>query len=823
MNPKLLPPDPTHLPTPNYPNPTSKTCHEWIQTGAPGYKRLHLRIAGDLGDGVVQLARLAARGFAMQEYPVELCIHPTAWIRADPGTPGAHLMIDLYALVPMEFHYSNRPYSEETNGLEGGIDGWIAFRSNSLPHGFSPQKDRVWVLVDADALSARQLAMPHDLPWDTAKREVEIHSLSFLNLPKELDLDRHWRRTQRLLSPRELARCRSFTPLGWIAGRFGLEMGPWDLWIEEHFRNHPPMKDMAQSLLRAGQHCALALTSFQPTHPFQKPSRTLPLLDRGVWKMVSGFEALINGLLDSISRFSKQIHIFAPQSPTYAPLLILASGLESHGIIIHPAESPWAAAWNAWGAWMGGACVLVLGAGDFRPLLPQQNPFRSGGGLVFLDPEKNQPLEMPTQLVIDSPSALETVAKTWIHSREITHVNHVRDLWNREEPIHLGLKLSNLPKIAHHTAREPKKTELEYISPKTDLPPNGPNSKNGNAPHPKPTPKHSPLNTFHSPKQGWCPGCGNYSILEHLTPYLENGVPVVILGAPGCAGLLGDWLAVHQSHCPTGAVIHAATGLFHAWPEAMIWVAAGDGELSGPSLGPFLGLVRQNYPIKVLFVNNECAAGAKGLTTPVSGPLDYHNSGGSPLPLAGLLILAGASFYARTLDVEVDQLDGILGSASSHRGCAIVEIWQNCRVHNDANHDDLIDRHLSKKHRLDLHPGRPMSPECDPDKGLVWDGGMLVANSQSGTDPGPFLIHDPTTTTPTLAVALVAMGLNNPAEPTCFGIFVSRRLPSRTPALSMGGSGPKNPNSKVWILPDYPETNEAYVPEMLFPPMGSTP
>ena len=813
MNPTLH--DPSQKPIPNL--PTSITCHEWIQKGAPGYKRLRIRIAGDLGDGVVQLGRLAARGFGMQGYPVELCIHPSAWIRAEPGTKGSHLMVDLSVLVPMEFHNRNKSDPETISGLEDGIDGWIVFRANALPQAFSQQKEQVWVLVDADALSARQLAMPQELPWDSAKREVEIYSLSFLNLPRELDLDRHWRRTQRLLSPREMARCRAFTPLGWIAGRFGLEIGPWDLWIEEHFRNHPPMKDMAQSLLRAGHHSAFGSTAKQNNDGLQMPIPALALLDRGLWKMASGFEALVTGLLASISQPPKQLHIFAPQSPTYAPLLTMAAGLESRGILIHSAESPWAAAWNAWGAWMGGAFTLVLGAGDFRSFLPTQVPFRSGSGLVFLDPEKCQAIEMPISPVIASPSALEIVAKTWIHLEAITSVTHVPSLWNREEPIHLGQGLSNLPKMSHQIALEPKTQETEYISPRPDLAPNGAISINGNTTNGHLASLHSPQKSSHSPKQGWCPGCGNYSILEHLTPYLENGVPVVVLGAPGCAGLLGDWLSVHQAHCPTGAVIHASMGLCHAWPEAMIWVAAGDGELSGPSLGPFLGLVRQNYPVKVLLVNNECAAGAGGVATPISGPLDYHNPGGSPLPLAGLLILAGAGFYARTLDVEVDQLDEILDAATSHRGCAVVEIWQNCRVHNDANHDDLIDRHLAKKHRLDLHQGRPMSYDCDPEKGLIWNSGMLASKSQMGSEPGQFLIHDPTTTQPTLAVALAAMGLNNPTEPTCFGIFVAKRFPSRLPTLAMGGNSTHNTISQAWILPDYPETNEANAPELYFP------
>jgi len=172
--------------------------------------------------------------------------------------------------------------------------------------------------------------------------------------------------------------------------------------------------------------------------------------------------------------------------------------------------------------------------------------------------------------------------------------------------------------------------------------------------------------------------------------------------------------------------------------------------------------------------------------------------------------MAGVGFYARVIDVEVELLDNALAAATRHQGCAVVEVWQNCRVHNDANHDDLIDRQLGKRHRLDLRPGRPMAYDSDPERGILWIEDQLTTQSMNGTDPGKFLVHDPINTPVNLGVALVEMGLGNPGEPTCFGIFLDRTTPPRISKLAMSGgvNALGSGKSDAWILPEYSEISE---------------
>ncbi len=48
-----------------------------------------------------------------------------------------------------------------------------------------------------------------------------------------------------------------------------------------------------------------------------------------------------------------------------------------------------------------------------------------------------------------------------------------------------------------------------------------------------------------------------------------------------------------------------------------------------------------------------------------------------------------------------------LRGAAEHQGTAIVEVWQNCKVHIDGNHDDMIDRQIPGGTGSTWLPGDP--------------------------------------------------------------------------------------------------------------------
>ncbi len=192
----------------------SPTCADFLSRGAPGWRKVTLRFAGDAADGVVQAARLVARGFA------------TRGFRGDPD--------------PSHFRDSRRtgdsrwipgcrfglPFAQksvmprlvgaegEIQGTEAGIQGLVLFRPVSLAGrlmGWDPVPGFCWMPIPFPPCNWPVIRFSLSPGGETP---LEFHPVSFLNLPRDLDMDRNWRRTQRLLTPREQNRCRAFTPVG---------------------------------------------------------------------------------------------------------------------------------------------------------------------------------------------------------------------------------------------------------------------------------------------------------------------------------------------------------------------------------------------------------------------------------------------------------------------------------------------------------------------------------------------------------------------------------------------------------------------------------
>ena len=73
-----------------------------------------------------------------------------------------------------------------------------------------------------------------------------------------------------------------------------------------------------------------------------------------------------------------------------------------------------------------------------------------------------------------------------------------------------------------------------------------------------------------------------------------------------------------------------------------------------------------------------------------------------------LALGAGATFVARSIDVEAAHLQGILHRMARHEGAALVEIYQNCNVFNDGAFDGLTDKKSKSESQLRLEHGKPL-------------------------------------------------------------------------------------------------------------------
>src|ERR1043166_4637481 len=191
----------------------------------------------------------------------------------------------------------------------------------------------------------------------------------------------------------------------------------------------------------------------------------------------------------------------------------------------------------------------------------------------------------------------------------------------------------------------------------------------------------------------WCPGCGDYAILNNVQKVMpELGTArekMVFVSGIGCSSRFPYYMNTYGFHTIHGPAPTFATGLKVARPDLQVWVITGDGD--GLSIGGnhLVHAIRRNVDLKIILFNNEIYGLTKGQYSPTSrvGTRTKSSPLGSidnPLRPLSLAIGAEATFVARTLDVDINHLSQTLQRAAAHKGSAFVEVYQNCKIFNDA-------------------------------------------------------------------------------------------------------------------------------------------
>jgi len=303
-----------------------------------------------------------------------------------------------------------------------------------------------------------------------------------------------------------------------------------------------------------------------------------------------------------------------------------------------------------------------------------------------------------------------------------------------------------------------------------------------------PLPTLSPKDLASDQEVRWCPGCGDYSILAQMKKALAPlGVArenMVFVSGIGCSSRFPYYMNTYGFHTIHGRAPTFATGLKVARPELQVWVITGDGD--GLSIGGnhLLHALRRNIDLKIILFNNEIYGLTKGQYSPTSrtGTRTKSSPAGSvesPLRPLTVALSAGATFVARTTDVDIKHLTDILQRAAAHKGAAFIEIYQNCKIFNDAVFEYVTDKSVKADHGLYLEHGKPMVFGKDRDRGIRLNPKTfeleVVQIGKNGSAPD-LLVHNESAEEPNLAFLLSRMVC--PAYPEVFGVLRSVERPT---------------------------------------------
>ena len=210
----------------------------------------------------------------------------------------------------------------------------------------------------------------------------------------------------------------------------------------------------------------------------------------------------------------------------------------------------------------------------------------------------------------------------------------------------------------------------------------------------------------------WCPGCGNFGILNAVKKALVElelePHKVLMVSGIGQAGKLPHYTRGNVLNVLHGRTLPAAAGAKIANLELVVIAVGGDGDGYGEGGNHFLHSVRRNHDITYLVHNNQVYALTKGQASPTSdqGFVTKTTPQGASTPLNSLAvtIAAGGTFVARGFSDDIDHLVGLIKSGIQHRGFALIDILQPCVSFNHKNTHAWYKERVYKLEETDYEP-----------------------------------------------------------------------------------------------------------------------
>lgn len=192
----------------------------------------------------------------------------------------------------------------------------------------------------------------------------------------------------------------------------------------------------------------------------------------------------------------------------------------------------------------------------------------------------------------------------------------------------------------------------------------------------------------------WCPGCGNFSILESLNQALNDlGLTpqeVLMVSGIGQAAKLPHYIHAHGLNTLHGRALPAAMGAHAANHSLRIILTSGDGDTYGEGGNHFIHGIRRNMDIVHIVHDNQIYGLTKGQGSPTTAfgqktRLQVDGMRPDPLNPVALAISMDCSFVARSFSGDPEHLKSMIEAAMSHKGYALIDVLQPCVSFNEVN------------------------------------------------------------------------------------------------------------------------------------------
>lgn len=287
----------------------------------------------------------------------------------------------------------------------------------------------------------------------------------------------------------------------------------------------------------------------------------------------------------------------------------------------------------------------------------------------------------------------------------------------------------------------------------------------------------------------WCPGCGNYAILTSFAralPEVANEKEIehkdfALISGIGCSSRFPYYVNIYGLHGIHGRALPIATGAKVANPKLSTWVTVGDGDSMAIGGNHFIHAIRRNIDLNIMLFNNQIYGLTKGQYSPTSKlgkvtPTSPFGTVEQPFVPGELVLGSQGTFFARSIDMEVELTKECCVEASRHDGTAVVEVLQNCVIYNDGVFAAFAGSPEARiEHTITLKHGEKMLFGADKKRGLILDcrgmGLKVVEVGKNGVTEEHILTHDMHRRNPFIHMMLANM--EYPEFPVALGVIRS--------------------------------------------------
>jgi 2-oxoglutarate ferredoxin oxidoreductase subunit beta len=188
-------------------------------------------------------------------------------------------------------------------------------------------------------------------------------------------------------------------------------------------------------------------------------------------------------------------------------------------------------------------------------------------------------------------------------------------------------------------------------------------------------------------KPVWCPGCGDFAVLNSVYRALADlkcePHETVIVSGIGCSSRLPGYVETYGFNSLHGRALPIATGTKLAAPNLNVIAVGGDGDGLAIGGNHFMHAARRNVDIAYFIMDNEIYGLTKGQAAPTTphGDKTKSTTYGNPeigIDPCALAISIGASWVGRGFAGDVKGTTELMKAAIRHHGFAFLNIISPC-------------------------------------------------------------------------------------------------------------------------------------------------